>query len=122
MDSVRAAFGQFLLGLPPGLDPLGQLGFLLGVEPGHLADLLQVVLDRVHVDRVRGRRRFRVRTEPSQETGAPGDGLVSGGVLFRQVFAELRVEIGHEQVVTVPMCACAGGHDAAPFPLSVPNG
>ena len=31
----------------PGLDPLGQLDLLLGVEQRHLADLLEVVLDRV---------------------------------------------------------------------------
>ena len=90
---------------------------MLGVEPGHLADLLQVVLDRV-----RGGRRFRVLTEPGQETGLPGAGVVPGGVLLREIFAELRVEIGYEQVVTVLMRPCVGGHDAAPFPLSVPNG
>ena len=39
--------GQLLLGEQARLDPLGQLNFLFGVEQRHLADLLQVVLDRV---------------------------------------------------------------------------
>ena len=43
----RPALGQLLPGEQAGLDPLGQLDFLLGVEQRHLADLLQVVLDRV---------------------------------------------------------------------------
>ena len=42
-----AALGQLLLGEQARLDPLGQLDLLLGVEQRHLADLLQVVLDRV---------------------------------------------------------------------------
>src|SRR5262249_43146938 len=42
-----AAFGELLLGEQPGLDPLGQLDLLPGVEQHYLADLLQVVLDRV---------------------------------------------------------------------------
>jgi len=41
------ALGQLLLGEQARLDPLGQLDLLLGVEQRHLADLLQVVLDRV---------------------------------------------------------------------------
>ncbi len=41
------ALGQLLLREQARLDPLGQLDFLLGVEQRHLADLLQVVLDRV---------------------------------------------------------------------------
>ena len=61
-------------------------------------------------------------TEPGQEAGSPGAGVVPGAVLLREVFAELGVEVGHEQVVAVLMCAGVGGHDAAPFPLSVPNG
>ena len=44
---LPAALGQLLLGEQAGLDPLGQLDLLLGVEQRHLADLLQVVLDRV---------------------------------------------------------------------------
>ena len=39
--------GQLLLGEQPRLDPLGQLDLLLGVQQGHLADLLQVILDRI---------------------------------------------------------------------------
>ena len=39
--------GQLLLGEQAGLDPLGQLDLLLGVEQRYLADLLEVVLDRV---------------------------------------------------------------------------
>jgi hypothetical protein len=38
---------DLLLGEEPGLDALGQLDLLLGVEQRDLADLLQVVLDRV---------------------------------------------------------------------------
>ena len=38
---------QLLLGEQARLDPLGQLHLLLGVEQGDLADLLEVVLDRV---------------------------------------------------------------------------
>ena len=38
---------QLLLGEEPGLDPLGELDLLLGVEERDLADLLEVVLDRV---------------------------------------------------------------------------
>ena len=49
-----AALGELLLGEQARLDPLGQLDLLLGVEQRHLADLLQVVLDRV-----RGRARHR---------------------------------------------------------------
>ena len=49
-----AALGQLLLGEQARLDPLGQLDLLLGVEQRDLADLLQVVLDRV-----RGRARHR---------------------------------------------------------------
>ena len=39
--------GELLLGEQAGLDPLGQLDLLLGVEQRYLADLLEVVLDRV---------------------------------------------------------------------------
>src|SRR6202042_1011722 len=39
--------GQLLLGKQASFDPLGQLNFLLGVEQRDLADLLEVVLDRV---------------------------------------------------------------------------
>ena len=42
-----AAFGELVIGEQPGLDPLGQLDLLPGVEQRHLADLLEVVLDRV---------------------------------------------------------------------------
>ena len=42
-----AALGELLLGEQARLDPLGQLDLLLGVEQRDLADLLQVVLDRV---------------------------------------------------------------------------
>ena len=42
-----AAFGELVLGEQPGLDPLGQLDLLPGVEQRHLADLPEVVLDRV---------------------------------------------------------------------------
>jgi hypothetical protein len=38
---------QLLLGEQAGLDALGELDLLLGVEQGDLADLLEVVLDRV---------------------------------------------------------------------------
>jgi hypothetical protein len=38
---------DLLLGEQAGLDPLGELDLLLGVEQGDLADLLEVVLDRV---------------------------------------------------------------------------
>ena len=38
---------ELLLGEEAGLDPLGELDLLLGVEQGDLADLLEVVLDRV---------------------------------------------------------------------------
>ena len=41
------ALGQLLLGEQARLDPLGQLDLLLGVEQRDLADLLEVVLDRV---------------------------------------------------------------------------
>ncbi len=44
---VPAVFGELLIGEQPGLDPLGQLNLLPGVEQGHLADLLEVVLNRV---------------------------------------------------------------------------
>ena len=47
VDRLRRALGQLLLGEQARLDPLGQLDLLLGVEQRHLADLLQVVLDRV---------------------------------------------------------------------------
>ena len=47
VERLRAAVGQLLLGEQARLDPLGQLDLLLGVEQRHLADLLQVVLDRV---------------------------------------------------------------------------
>jgi hypothetical protein len=46
--------GQRLLGLPSGFDPPGQVGLFLGGEPGHHADLLQVVLDRVRDLRLAG--------------------------------------------------------------------
>ena len=47
-ESQSAAFlGEFLLGEQTRLDPLGELDLLFGVEQRHLADLLQVVLDRV---------------------------------------------------------------------------
>ena len=42
-----AAGVELLLGEEAGLDPLGELDLLLGVEEGDLADLLEVVLDRV---------------------------------------------------------------------------
>jgi hypothetical protein len=42
-----AAVGELVLGEQAGLDPLGQLDLLPGGEQRHLADLLQVVLDRV---------------------------------------------------------------------------
>ena len=42
-----AALAQLLFGEQARLDPLGQLDFLLGVEQRHLADLLEIVLDRV---------------------------------------------------------------------------
>jgi hypothetical protein len=114
---------------------------VIAAKPGHLADLLQVILDRVY-----GGTGFRwlldgkviivitadddyvvtfvarMLTEPGQETGSPGTGVVTDSMLPRQVLAELRVEIGHEQALTVLMCACAGGHDGSPFPLSWPNG
>ena len=54
VDRRPAALGQLLLGEQARLDPLGQLDLLLGVEQRHLADLLQVILDRV-----RGRTRHR---------------------------------------------------------------
>ena len=62
-----AALGQLLLGEQARLDPLGQLDLLLGVEQPYLADLLQVVLDRVrggtrHHD-LRGRKIVVVVTE-----------------------------------------------------------
>ena len=44
---VPAAFGELLLGEQPGLDPLGQLDLLPGVEQRHPADLLEVVPNRV---------------------------------------------------------------------------
>src|SRR5699024_7130229 len=53
--------GQLLLREETGLDPLGELDLLLRVEEGHLADLLEVVLDRVG-------------------GGAGGDDLLGGGV------------------------------------------
>ena len=42
-----AAFGELVIGEQAGLDPLGQLDLLPGVEQRHLADLLEVVLNRV---------------------------------------------------------------------------
>jgi hypothetical protein len=42
-----AAFGELVIGEHGRLDPLGQLDLLPGVEQRHLADLLEVVLDRV---------------------------------------------------------------------------
>ena len=42
-----AAAGELLLGEQPGLDPLGQLNLLPGGEQRHLADLREVVLNRV---------------------------------------------------------------------------
>ncbi len=39
--------GELLLGEQAGLDPLGELDLLLGVQQRDLADLLEVVLDRV---------------------------------------------------------------------------
>ncbi len=64
---TAAVLGQLLLGEQARLDPLGQLDLLLGVEQRHLADLLQVVLDRVrggarHRD-LRGRKIIIVVTE-----------------------------------------------------------
>jgi hypothetical protein len=44
-----AVLGQPLLGGQARLDPPGQFGLLLGGEPGYLADLLQVLLNRVGV-------------------------------------------------------------------------
>ena len=44
---VRPPSASFSSANRPGLDPLGQFDLLLGVEQRHLADLLQVVLDRV---------------------------------------------------------------------------
>lgn len=38
---------QLVLGEETRLDALGELDLLLGVEEGNLADLLQIVLDRV---------------------------------------------------------------------------
>ena len=49
-DVVRhrpAAVGELLLREQAGLDPLGELDLLLGVEERDLADLLEVILDRV---------------------------------------------------------------------------
>src|SRR5262249_48961540 len=43
----RAAGGELVIGEQAGLDPLGQLDLLPGGEQRHLADLLEVVLDRV---------------------------------------------------------------------------
>ena len=60
--------GELLLGEQAGLDPLGELDLLLGVEQRYLADLLEVVLDRVggragdgHLGGRAGRRRRRRR-------------------------------------------------------------
>ena len=44
---MRVARVQPLLGEQAGLDPLGEVDLLLGVQQRDLADLLQVVLDRV---------------------------------------------------------------------------
>ena len=88
-----AAVSQLPLGGQARLDPLGQFGLLLGGEPGYLADLLQVLPDRVGVVR------FRVLAEPGPEAGPPGCGVVPGAVLRREVLPEPRVEIGHEQVL-----------------------
>jgi len=42
-----AACGELVIGEQAGLDPLGQLDLLPGVEQRHLADLLEIVLNRV---------------------------------------------------------------------------
>jgi hypothetical protein len=54
---------ELLLGEQAGLDALGELDLLLGVEQRDLADLLQVVLDRVG-------------------GGAGGDDLLGGSVVL----------------------------------------
>jgi len=90
---VVAVLGQLALGGQARLDPLGQFGLLLDGEPRYLADLLQVVPDRVGPGRP-----FRVLAEPGLKASLPGPGVVPGGVLLRQVLAQLRIEVGHEQV------------------------
>ncbi len=45
--TLTAVVVDLLVGEEAGLDPLGELDLLLGVQQGDLADLLQVVLDRV---------------------------------------------------------------------------
>ena len=47
IDRQARALGELLLGEQARLDPLGQLHLLLGIEQRDLADLLQVVLDRI---------------------------------------------------------------------------
>jgi hypothetical protein len=47
VDRLQRGSASFSSAKQAGLDPLGQLDFLLGVEQRHLADLPQVVLDRV---------------------------------------------------------------------------
>src|SRR5208337_5082453 len=42
-----AACGELVIGEQARLDPLGQLDLLPGVEQRHLADLLEVVLNRI---------------------------------------------------------------------------
>ena len=68
------ALGQLLLGEQAGLDALGQLDFLLRVEQRHLADLLQVVLDRVG--------------------GGPGDRHLGGGQVLVVVAVDERLVLG----------------------------
>jgi hypothetical protein len=66
-DEPGAARGQLLLREQARLDPLGQLHLLLGGQQPHLADLLEIVLDRVgggtgHRD-LRGRKIFVIIAE-----------------------------------------------------------
>jgi hypothetical protein len=72
-----AGLGQLQLGGQARLDPLGQFGLLIGGEPRHLADLRQVIPDRLGV-------------------ACLGVGCLS--VAGFGVLAGLRVEVGREQV------------------------
>ncbi len=77
---------QLLLGEQPGLDALGQLHLLLGIEQRHLADQLQVVLDRVGGGSGAGdllRRRVPLVTVGQGESAGRLDGRTVGRYGFR---------------------------------------
>jgi len=126
---ASAALAELLLSEQPGLDPLGELDLLLGVEQRNLADLLEVVLDRVGGGPGRGdlgRGQVVVIVAVDERlvltltgTGPGRAGLLGGccpavargrGLLLRRAHARgsRRERAGRQRVVQVP-----GGRAAA---------